>query len=162
MKVGLYFGSFNPIHHGHLLIASYVLQHTALQQIWFVVSPQNPLKPDRLLSSMNIIASFLSNWPSRATPGLRLRTLNLNCRNHPIPSTHSPISRKNTPITNSPSSWAVIAFKTYPNGRAQTICSDTIASTYTNDPGMSHFLFIPEQRIFTSSTPPFYPFPLPI
>jgi len=45
MKVGLYFGSFNPIHHGHLLIASYVLQHTPLQQIWFVVSPQNPLKP---------------------------------------------------------------------------------------------------------------------
>lgn len=44
MKVGLYFGSFNPIHHGHLLIASYILQHTALQQIWFVVSPQNPLK----------------------------------------------------------------------------------------------------------------------
>ena len=45
MKVGLYFGSFNPIHHGHLLIASYVLQHTDLQQVWFVVSPQNPLKP---------------------------------------------------------------------------------------------------------------------
>jgi nicotinate-nucleotide adenylyltransferase len=45
MRVGLYFGSFNPIHHGHLLIASYILQNTALQQIWFVVSPQNPLKP---------------------------------------------------------------------------------------------------------------------
>lgn len=45
MKVGLYFGSFNPIHHGHLLIASYVLNHTGLQQVWFVVSPQNPLKP---------------------------------------------------------------------------------------------------------------------
>ena len=45
MKVGLYFGSFNPIHHGHLLIASYVLNHTELQQVWFVVSPQNPLKP---------------------------------------------------------------------------------------------------------------------
>jgi nicotinate-nucleotide adenylyltransferase len=45
MKVGLYFGSFNPIHHGHLLIASYVLNHTDLQQVWFVVSPQNPLKP---------------------------------------------------------------------------------------------------------------------
>ncbi len=45
MKVGLYFGSFNPIHHGHLLIASYILQHTDLKQIWFVVSPQNPLKP---------------------------------------------------------------------------------------------------------------------
>jgi nicotinate-nucleotide adenylyltransferase len=45
MKIGLYFGSFNPIHHGHLLIASYMLQHTDLQQVWFVVSPQNPLKP---------------------------------------------------------------------------------------------------------------------
>jgi len=45
MKIGLYFGSFNPIHHGHLLIASYLLQHTDLQQVWFVVSPQNPLKP---------------------------------------------------------------------------------------------------------------------
>ncbi|MBS1603048.1 MAG: nicotinate-nucleotide adenylyltransferase [Bacteroidetes bacterium] len=45
MKIGLYFGSFIPIHHGHLLIASYMLQHTDLQQIWFIVSPQNPLKP---------------------------------------------------------------------------------------------------------------------
>jgi len=45
MKIGLYFGSFNPIHHGHLLIATYLLQNTSLQQVWFVVSPQNPLKP---------------------------------------------------------------------------------------------------------------------
>lgn len=44
MKVGLYFGSFNPIHHGHLLIAKYILEHARLDQIWFVVSPQNPLK----------------------------------------------------------------------------------------------------------------------
>jgi len=45
MRVGLYFGSFNPIHHGHLLIASWLLQNTSLQQVWFIVSPQNPLKP---------------------------------------------------------------------------------------------------------------------
>ena len=45
MKVGLYFGSFNPIHHGHLVIANYILQHAHLDQVWFVVSPQNPLKP---------------------------------------------------------------------------------------------------------------------
>jgi nicotinate-nucleotide adenylyltransferase len=49
MTVGLYFGSFNPIHHGHLLIAEYVLQHTGLRQVWFVVSPQNPLKPSATL-----------------------------------------------------------------------------------------------------------------
>jgi nicotinate-nucleotide adenylyltransferase len=45
MKVGLYFGSFNPIHHGHLIIANHVLENSGLDQIWLVVSPQNPLKP---------------------------------------------------------------------------------------------------------------------
>lgn len=44
MKIGLYFGSFNPIHNGHLIIATHILQNTALDQIWFVVSPQNPFK----------------------------------------------------------------------------------------------------------------------
>lgn len=44
MKIGLYFGSFNPIHHGHLVIANFILQHAHLDQVWFVVSPQNPLK----------------------------------------------------------------------------------------------------------------------
>lgn len=45
MKIGLYFGSFNPIHTGHLIIANHILNETDLQKIWFVVSPQNPLKP---------------------------------------------------------------------------------------------------------------------
>ena len=44
MKVGLYFGSFNPIHIGHLVIASHILNETNLQKVWFVVSPQNPFK----------------------------------------------------------------------------------------------------------------------
>lgn len=43
-KTGLYFGSFNPIHVGHLIIAEYMLEHSDLQEIWFVVSPRNPLK----------------------------------------------------------------------------------------------------------------------
>lgn len=45
MKVGLYFGSFNPIHIGHLIIANHVVEHTDVDQVWLVVSPQNPLKP---------------------------------------------------------------------------------------------------------------------
>lgn len=45
MNIGLYFGSFNPIHHGHLIIASHVLSHAGIDQLWFIVSPQNPLKP---------------------------------------------------------------------------------------------------------------------
>ncbi len=44
MKVGLYFGSFNPIHIGHLIIADFVANNSPVQQVWFVVSPQNPLK----------------------------------------------------------------------------------------------------------------------
>lgn len=44
MNIGLYFGSFNPIHVGHLIIANYVLQHSKLDKVWFVVSPLNPLK----------------------------------------------------------------------------------------------------------------------
>ena len=44
MKIGLYFGSFNPIHTGHLIIANHILNETALKKIWLIVSPQNPLK----------------------------------------------------------------------------------------------------------------------
>jgi len=49
MQVGLYFGSFNPIHIGHLIIANHVLNEVALQKLWFVVSPQNPFKPSATL-----------------------------------------------------------------------------------------------------------------
>lgn len=50
MKTGLFFGSFNPIHIGHMAIANYIAEYTDLREIWFVVSPHNPLKPkDSLL-----------------------------------------------------------------------------------------------------------------
>lgn len=44
MKIGLFFGSFNPIHTGHLIIANYMANYTDLDKVWLVVSPQNPLK----------------------------------------------------------------------------------------------------------------------
>lgn len=44
MKIGLYFGSFNPIHHGHLIIASHLINETDLNEVWLMVSPQNPFK----------------------------------------------------------------------------------------------------------------------
>ena len=49
MKIGLFFGSFNPIHNGHLIVASYVANHTDVKQVWLVVSPQNPLKAQSTL-----------------------------------------------------------------------------------------------------------------
>jgi nicotinate-nucleotide adenylyltransferase len=49
MKTGLFFGSFNPIHIGHLAIANYIVEYSDIDQIWFVVSPQNPLKKKKSL-----------------------------------------------------------------------------------------------------------------
>ncbi len=49
MKVGLYFGSFNPVHNGHLIIANHILNETPLEKIWFIVSPQNPFKTESTL-----------------------------------------------------------------------------------------------------------------
>lgn len=44
MKIGLYFGTFNPIHAGHLIIANHMAEYSGLDQIWLVVTPHNPLK----------------------------------------------------------------------------------------------------------------------
>src|SRR6202012_2639058 len=49
MHIGLYFGSFNPVHTGHLIVANHVITHTEIDKIWFVVSPHNPLKDSHSL-----------------------------------------------------------------------------------------------------------------
>jgi len=52
-KTGLFFGSFNPVHTGHLMIASYMVEYTDLARVWFVVSPHNPLKEKSTLLADN-------------------------------------------------------------------------------------------------------------
>lgn len=49
MHIGLYFGSFNPIHVGHLIVANHIIEHTEIDKLWFVVSPHNPLKDSHSL-----------------------------------------------------------------------------------------------------------------
>jgi nicotinate-nucleotide adenylyltransferase len=49
-KVGLFFGSFNPIHVGHLIIANTMLEEEAIDEVWFIVSPQNPFKKQKTLA----------------------------------------------------------------------------------------------------------------
>jgi nicotinate-nucleotide adenylyltransferase len=44
MKIGLFFGSFNPVHVGHMIIANFMAEHTSLDKVWMVVTPQNPHK----------------------------------------------------------------------------------------------------------------------
>jgi nicotinate-nucleotide adenylyltransferase len=49
VKIGLFFGSFNPVHNGHLIIANYICETTDLDKVWLVVSPQNPFKEKQSL-----------------------------------------------------------------------------------------------------------------
>lgn len=49
MKIGLYFGTFNPVHIGHMAIANYMVEFTEIQQLWFIISPQNPFKEEKHL-----------------------------------------------------------------------------------------------------------------
>lgn len=70
MQIGLFFGSFNPIHKGHTLLAQYLLEHTPLDEVWLVVSPNNPLKePGTLLPEE--VRLLLVETAIRDLPGLR-------------------------------------------------------------------------------------------
>ncbi|MCF3110596.1 nicotinate-nucleotide adenylyltransferase [Niabella sp. CC-SYL272] len=53
MKIGLFFGSFNPIHHAHLIIANHILNEGLVEKVWLVVSPHNPLKETAALLNEN-------------------------------------------------------------------------------------------------------------
>jgi nicotinate-nucleotide adenylyltransferase len=52
-NIGLFFGSFNPIHTGHMILAEYMVEYAGLKEVWFVVSPQNPLKEKK-----NLLADY--------------------------------------------------------------------------------------------------------
>jgi nicotinate-nucleotide adenylyltransferase len=67
MKIALYFGSFNPIHTGHLLIANHILNYTDYKKVWFVVSPHNPLKSSKELRNeyarLNLVRLAIEDDP---------------------------------------------------------------------------------------------------
>lgn len=66
-KIGLFFGSFNPIHIGHLILANYILENTDMDELWFVVSPQNPFKDKKSLltdhNRLDMVQVALKNYP---------------------------------------------------------------------------------------------------
>ncbi len=67
MKIGLYFGTFNPIHVGHLIIANHMAEYTDLEQIWLVVTPHNPLKKKATLlddyQRLHLVNLATENYP---------------------------------------------------------------------------------------------------
>jgi nicotinate-nucleotide adenylyltransferase len=89
MKVGLFFGSFNPVHYGHLSIARFLKEHETFDQIWFVVSPNNPLKSKEELihesHRLNMVQLAIRDYPylqacdvefSLPIPSYTIETLN--------------------------------------------------------------------------------------
>lgn len=66
-KTGLFFGSFNPIHIGHLILANYILENTDMLELWFVVSPQNPFKDKKTLladhNRLDMVERAVKNYP---------------------------------------------------------------------------------------------------
>lgn len=54
MNIGFFSGSFNPIHVGHLILANYIVEYTEIDEVWFVVSPQNPMKSEDELSDERV------------------------------------------------------------------------------------------------------------
>ena len=58
LKIGLYFGSFNPVHIGHMAIAGYMTEFAGLDQVWFVVSPHNPLKKKEMPAPFTAVYSI--------------------------------------------------------------------------------------------------------
>ncbi|MGZ5284940.1 MAG: nicotinate (nicotinamide) nucleotide adenylyltransferase [Kaistella sp.] len=66
-KVGLFFGSFNPIHIGHLILANYILENSDMDELWFIVSPQNPFKDKKSLlkdhSRLDMVQLAIKNYP---------------------------------------------------------------------------------------------------
>ena len=67
MKIGLYFGSFNPIHIGHLVIANHIAEYSDLDQVWFVVTPHNPFKKKKTLldnyQRLEMVYRATKNYP---------------------------------------------------------------------------------------------------
>lgn len=66
-KIGLYFGTFNPIHIGHLIIANYMVEYSDLDEVWFVVTPHNPHKKKKTLLAdhhrLAMVEIALENYP---------------------------------------------------------------------------------------------------
>lgn len=66
-KIGLFFGSFNPIHIGHLILANYILENSDMDELWFVVSPQNPFKNKKSLltdhNRLDMVQLAVKNYP---------------------------------------------------------------------------------------------------
>src|SRR5690606_28005085 len=82
-KIGLFFGSFNPIHIGHLILANYITEHSDMDELWFVVSPQNPFKEKKSLlkdtNRLDMVQLAIQNYPKMRASNLEVSLPQTSC-----------------------------------------------------------------------------------
>lgn len=96
MKIGIFSGSFNPIHIGHLILANYITEFSELDEVWFLVTPQNPLKQNLSLADerfrLDMVQLAIENYPklkvsdiefSLPRPSFTINTLHLLKETYP-------------------------------------------------------------------------------
>ena len=104
MKVGLFFGSFNPIHVGHLILADHFAQHSDLDQVWLVVSPSNPLKKkSTLLADHHRLA--MTRIAVEDNPRLQVSNIEFELEQPSYTLIRCCTCQSNTQIMNSHSLW---------------------------------------------------------
>lgn len=85
MKIGLYFGTFNPIHTGHLIIANHMVEYSNLNQVWFVITPLSPFKKKHTLLDNNhryqMVTRAVEDYPKLRASDIEF---NLNQPNYTI------------------------------------------------------------------------------
>lgn len=88
MKIGLFFGTFNPVHIGHLIIANHIEQYSDLQQIWFVLTPRSPFKKNESLADdyqrLNMLNLAIEDYPNLKTSAIELEMPQPNYTTHTL------------------------------------------------------------------------------
>ena len=137
-KIGLFFGSFNPIHSGHLAVAEFFAQNTSLDEVWLVVSPQSPFKEKNTL---------MENHHRLAMAELAIEgsaKLKACAEEFDLPSPNYTINtlnhfKKNTPSINLPSLWAKTIWRISTGGKSTTKFWINFISLFIPDPNPTKY-----------------------
>lgn len=166
MNVGLYFGSFNPIHTGHLIIAQHMLSHHGLDEVRFVVTPHNPMKAAESLAPeadrMEMVRRSVADNPRLSAedvefglprPNYTAHTMDFLTRRHPGTTFRIIIGEDNLRTLQQWARWKELVdrfgFLVYPRARNE---DETTEASGTVIPDGEHIMLSPAPIISISST----------
>lgn len=166
MNIGLYFGSFNPIHTGHLIIAQHMLTHHGLDEVRFVVTPHNPMKAASDLAPeadrLEMVRRTVANNPrlhaedvefGLPRPNYTAHTMDFLARRHPETTFRIIIGEDNLRTLQQWARWKELVdrygFLVYPRAQSQ---GESVSVKGTVSPDGEHIVMSPAPIISISST----------